>query len=763
MADNTYITVPGRGLNTKSAIKYRIDYLDKNNFKTEEIQATSLNHIDIQNNIESFIGSVEIPVGIIGPLRLNTGSDFEDVYTVGATLEGALIASMNRGAKVISLSGGFEANFVHQKMIRTPLFLFNSEEDAMKFEKWIEQSFLKIKEKVENYSNHACLIELATDRIKKDVHVDFVYTTGDAAGQNMTTTCTWHGILWLTSEYELQNKNAIVDYVLEGNGASDKKVSQFLINHGRGVKIIVSSILKEEIIQSVLRTSSEKLLLFYQPSKKITSKRGMVGYSINASNAIAAIFAATGQDLASIHESSVADLSLKKHPKGLFIELTLHSLVIGTLGGGTQLPKQKEALELMGCYGENKIKRFASIIAGFTLGLELSTYAAIVSGEFAKAHEKLGRNKPHDWLQWNEITPSFLEAIISPFIPEKINHITIKKGEVDVGILMNLSQRVNRKLTGFIPINVSTKNDAISLLIKSKPTTEETIKGLHLMAASVDPSLSDLITIHKEKLEYFNNHQKELDLPQFLSENNFRNIPAFYGTYKNESREIYFLIQEHLKEEEIELIDSENSPHKWFSERIILAISAIHKAHEIFKKRNNDGIIEFDLLQSIALYKKTIGICKKMEKSSKYSILDEYLNDLVKSKTIFKVQKTVIHNDFNPRNVILRKNGEICIYDWELAVKNFPHRDIVEFLSFTLNQNFSKEELFSYLKYHYSISQKNNEIGWEEWKEIYVYSLKEFLITRISFYHTSEVIMKLKFVNHVFENCIQMIKFIENE
>ena len=115
----------------------------------------------------------------------------------------------------------------------------------------------------------------------------------------------------------------------------------------------------------------------------------MAGYNINLANAIAAIFVATGQDLASVHESSIGILKLERKDDGLYLQLTLPNLVIGTVGGGTHLTKQSEALAMMGCLGSGKVNRFAQLIAGFALGLEISTYAAIVSGEFAKAHEKL--------------------------------------------------------------------------------------------------------------------------------------------------------------------------------------------------------------------------------------------------------------------------------------------------------------------------------------------------------------------------------------
>ena len=762
MEDWKYVVVPGRGLVTKSAINYRNDYLRSLGFGIDEIEQTVFSHTDVQNNIESLVGSVEIPSGIVGPLKYNTEQGSEDVFCMGATLEGALIASLNRGAKAISLSGGFTTEVIHQKMMRSPLFLLSNEEKAIHFENWINTHFEAIKEITESYSNHATLTGISIHRDTVNVHTNFTYTTGDAAGQNMTTTCTWHGILWIVEQYAAQGHETITDFVLEGNGSSDKKVSQFLIDHGRGIKVIATAVLDEDICKKVLRTTPEKLLKFYGPSRAYAKHKGMVGYTINAANAIAAIFAATGQDLASIHESSVAELTLKKHPRGLEMSLTLFSLVVGTLGGGTHLPKQQEALQIMGCAGKNKVNRFASLIAGFALGLDLSTYSAMVSGEFAKAHEKLGRNKPVDWLQWKEFDTPFLKSIVTPYIQGNLNNIEIIKGAVDSGILMNLSKRVNRKLIGFIPIDLKTAKETIPVLIKSKGTDKEVIKGLHLMAASINPELSDLISTYKNQLEYINSHDKELSIPRYLHENKLYCTPFFYGTYRNESREIYLLCQERLLPNEMLLMDSENSPQLWTPEILKKTISTIHQVHHSYTNQNDkdkpNNLLEFDITKAIPLYQKMINIISNEDKTDKYSILNIYLADLRKAPQPFGIPKTLVHNDFSPRNIAIRKNGGIVIYDWELAVLNYPHRDIIELLSFTLPSDFNEVLLMDYLKYHFELSKSQN---WNNWQSIYIQCLKEFLVSRISFYAAAEILMKLKFVDRVYKNCIRMITLLE--
>ncbi|MDC1188383.1 hypothetical protein N8089_01185 [Flavobacteriales bacterium] len=443
-----YPIVPGRNLVTETAKELRLRYLNENEIDVKEISKDNLKADDIKNNIESNVGSVEIPVGLAGPLLFKDNNEF--VHTLVGTLEGALVASMNRGAKCVSLSGGFSACVLHQKMIRTPMFTFNNLNDCVQFVSWVKEQFFEIKQVSESYSNHAKLEEIVPYVVGKSAHIKFVYQTGDASGQNMTTSCTWQAILWIQKHFRESTNIEILNYIIEGNGASDKKVSNFSINQGRGIHVVAEVNLKESAINKVLRTTSKEFVKCFGQSVAMSQIDGMVGYNINIANAIAGIFAATGQDLACIHESACGVLNIEQTDDGLYLSLNLPSLVIGTVGGGTHLKKQKEALALMGCDGNNKVKRFAEIIAGFALSLEISTFAAIVSGQFAKSHEKLGRNKPKDWLLKSELDANFLNKIVEG---EEVTNVSLTNvPNIDNGILTSLTSKVSKKLIGFVPI-----------------------------------------------------------------------------------------------------------------------------------------------------------------------------------------------------------------------------------------------------------------------------------------------------------------------
>lgn len=768
--------IPGRGLVTAMSTQMRLDYLSSIGLKTDQLMDSKLDLKTVQNNIESYIGTVEIPTGIVGPLLFLNNDQEELVYCPACTLEGALVASMNRGAKVISKSGGFRAKVLWQKMSRAPLFIFERETEAELFRAFVERNFEGIKHKAESYSNHATLIELNSVVVDSAVHVRFIYTTGDASGQNMTTTCTWHAMLYLAEQFEQEYGIQPLDFVIEGNGSSDKKVSSYAAISGRGVNVLAECFVPEQVINEVLRTTSQKIEQCYKPSLEMARINGMVGCNVNIANAIAAIYAATGQDLACIHESSVGEFLITRKEGGLQLSLHLSNLVIGTVGGGTHLSKQSEALDIMKCKGSGKIERFAQLIAGFALSLEISTYAAIVSGEFAKAHEKLGRNKPVDWLLRSELSGPFLEKCLSHLQGTVISVQLDRTDLLENGIITSVASRISKKLIGFEPLVLQYQKEnseeirTQKLLLKSKALDTEVIKGLHVIGASIDPELSDLINAHQGYLEYKNCHLKELELFTFLHKQGFVNIPQFFGAYKQADREIYILVQEFLDYSRLRLINSELHPEHWYKQDVCMAIDTATKYHRLFASQLHSqdlahAVQDFVPWKANELYNKLIELLLKEEKDPERildleALLDVSLTLEQEAKSI-QVPKTVVHNDYSPRNIAIRDDGQLLVYDWELAVLNYPHRDIVELLSFVLPKDFTEEQLMAYLRYHYQ-SQEGLGLSWNDWLPVYSYSLKEFIVTRVAFYEVAGIIVKYDFSAHILHNALKMLKLLNH-
>ncbi len=774
---NSYPIVPGRGIVSKAATDLRLDYMKQQGHSVELISDNSMEFDQISRNIESFIGSVEIPLGLVGPLLFRNNDKEELIYTAAGTLEGALVASMNRGAKAVSLSGGMKSFVIHQKMVRCPMFIFDNMQESIVFMQWLEDHFEAIKKVSESYSNHAHLENIQATITGKSVHSKFIFSTGDASGQNMTTTCTWHAILWIQDRFTEQTGIQIVHAVVEGNGASDKKVSSYSLHNGRGIHVVAECHLEEGVLNKILRTTSEDIIRCFNQSQTMAKLDGMIGYNINVANAIAAMFVATGQDLASIHESGCGILNVEKTARGLYMSLNLPCLVIGTIGGGTHLPKQKEVLEMMGCYGQGKVKRFAEMIAGFALALELSTYAAIVSGQFAKAHEKLGRNKPVNWLLRAEVDRQFIEKCLNgKYAEREVTAVSFPELKMENGIITELTGRVSKKLIGFMPVNVAYNklfpsvkeelNGVDHLLLKSKALDTEVIKGLHLMASAVDTRLSDLIRDKGKYLEYNDCHLKEIRLYEYFNKREVKSIPVFFGKMIDEKREIYTFLQELLKPEDIAVINSENDTLKWNAVRIKKVIADAAKLHQLFSAEMNTPVLQsipvFEPWKATELYTQMLQIIRKEYQENNWDksldMLEVFANNMQEKKSELNIPATVVHNDFNSRNIALRINEDPCIYDWELAMVNIPHRDIVEFLSFVLPENVEERELMDYLKYHYSLN--GFLCSWEDWKRGYSYAIQEYLLTRISFYLVGSMVVKYGFAERVFNTAVRMLTLL---
>lgn len=765
-----YAYPPGRGLMTQIAHDLRMDFFRSLTTDHEAIASTNITLEQVQNNIESFIGTTEIPMGLAGPLLFKAEKETKEwVYTGMCTTEGALLASINRGAKAISECGGFSAHFVHQKMIRSPLFTFNNLADAVAFEQWIRINFHRIKTHASHYSNHAELIEIKAFIIGRLAHLKFIYTTSDASGQNMVTHCTWQSCLWIEANFQKECDVPIDQFYIDGNGSSDKKVSFYALMNGRGVHVVCECFLSDEIIEKTLRSTSSEMVALYNHSMAIARFDGIVGGTCNIANVIAGIFAATGQDLGSLHESSLGILQLEKTPNGLYVSLAIPALVIGTVGGGTHLPGPQAALNLMNCNGKGKLERFAMLIAGFALSLEISTLAALASGQFARAHQKLGKNKTINWLLKSDLNTAFLSNHID--IPgQKLLSVEIlAKDHINNGILTNLVKRVSKKLLGFTPIMVNTLNgESKKVLIKSKPMDYEVIEGLHFMASNISASLADNLVLHKEHLEYQNSHLKEIEAYKFLKSVNYPYMPRFYGEVQNADREIYLFMMEYLAEAEMQIFNSENDPSIWSDDMIWRAITSIHLMHKAYfnpgAKERLKSIQPFDPMPAISFYQQSNRINQK-------DFQDWELDDLFEDTAAMiemwehnpprKISvKTLVHNDFNPRNAGFRNNGEICIYDWELATINIPQRDVFEFLAFTLDVDDEPERLRNHLEAHFALICEINpdSYRWDAYLEDFIVAGYEFLITRMTFYLAGSSLLNYPFVKRVFISANKIIK-----
>lgn len=371
---------------------------ERQNF-IENFAQTSFQHLKqfsfeptlVQGNCEHFTGVAQIPLGFAGPLTVH-GEHAQGEFLIPlATTEGTLVASYNRGIQLINLSGGVKCTVLDDLMQRAPVFEFDDARGARDFSRWLVTHQDQIAKEAEQTSSIIKLHSIDTYLSNNFVFPRFNFTTGDAAGQNMVGKATYESCHWIFEHYK---EHPIRHFYLESNLATDKKASHINLMRTRGKRVVAECIVKKEILLDKMRVAPEQLFHHAQIANIASIIAGANNNGLHAANALTAIFIATGQDVANIAESSVGVLYTQLNPEGdLYVSITLPSLIVATYGGGTGLPTQKECLEIMGCYGQGKVFKFAEIVAGVVLAGEISLGAAISSSDWVSSHEQYGRNR----------------------------------------------------------------------------------------------------------------------------------------------------------------------------------------------------------------------------------------------------------------------------------------------------------------------------------------------------------------------------------
>jgi len=363
----------------------------------EQISGTKLNHLSrysfdphvTRGNIENFTGVAQVPVGFAGPLRVN-GEHAQGEFIIPlATTEGTLVASYNRGMKVLNLSGGVTCTVQGDHMQRAPVFVFESAREARAFRDWVDEHMTDIRREAESTTRVGKLQYIDTYLASKFAYLRFNFSTGDAAGQNMVGRATFAACSWI-----LEHNATIRRFYLESNLATDKKASQVNLMRTRGKRVTAEAVIKRDTLLDVKRVEPESLHYHWGVANVGSILSGANNNGLHSPNAITAMFIATGQDVANVAEGSAGIVYTELTPeRDLYLSITIPSLIVATHGGGTGLPTQRECLEVLGCQGKGKVYKFAEIVAGVVLAGEISLAAAISSLEWVSSHEEYGRNR----------------------------------------------------------------------------------------------------------------------------------------------------------------------------------------------------------------------------------------------------------------------------------------------------------------------------------------------------------------------------------
>ena len=348
-------------------------------------------------NIENMIGVTEVPLGLAGPLKIKTRN-----YSLPlATTEGALVASINRGCKATRLAGTVTVKVEEVGATRGPVFKVKDLAQAEKLVAWLDQHFNHLKRLASAKEKHLKLVAFQPQVVGRSVYVRFVFDTQEAMGMNMVTMATD------AISREIKKKLGIDCVALSGNFCVDKKGSWLNFVGGRGKKVWAEVVLPRKVVRLVLKTTPEKIVeVVYRKQLLGSVVSGSMGANGHYANIVAALFLATGQDMAHVVEGSLGITTAEITPRkvarsdpsevesALYFSVYLPDVMVGTVGGGTHLPSQQKALKMLG-WGNKKgdAVRLAEVVGGAVLAGELSLTAALASGDLARAHQRLGRGK----------------------------------------------------------------------------------------------------------------------------------------------------------------------------------------------------------------------------------------------------------------------------------------------------------------------------------------------------------------------------------
>lgn len=340
-----------------------------------------------RGNVEHYLGLAQIPVGLAGPLRVSGLHIQEDVYVPLATSEGALVASYDRGARLLSRAGGVVCLLTQEHVQRAPGFAFESLADAAHFAMWAVEQTEAFRDVAARQSRHGRLLDMMTQVEGNHVYLVFAFHTGDAAGQNMVTFSTAAICRDILERTPVQPKH----WFLESNLSGDKKATAMSFLQTRGRNVTAEAVIPRKLVTRGLRTTPERICDHWRMSFVGGVQTGSIGVSGHIANGIAALFLACGQDVACVSEASVGITRMEMRGEDLYVSVTLPNLIVGTVGGGTRLPTAQECLSILGCVGTGKAERFAEICAAVALAGEVSIIGALCAHEFDRAHQGLGR------------------------------------------------------------------------------------------------------------------------------------------------------------------------------------------------------------------------------------------------------------------------------------------------------------------------------------------------------------------------------------
>lgn len=377
------------GYSAESVAERRAWVEQKTGARLEHVGRFSIASQELRGNVENPVGAAQVPIGVAGPLLIHGGHAHGTFYVPLATTEGALVRSYERGMVALTRSGGVTVRLSIDENRISPIFVLADVAAAGDFAAEVERRLPEIRRQAESTTRHGRLLRLECRPLGRAVTVTFCYSTGDAHGMNMIARATDQACRWIVEQ------GLAPSYSIMSGLESEKRASGALLAGGKGKKVVAGARLPARVTRAYLHASPQQLRELWQQTVLGHLAAGSVGYNGQIANGLTALFIACGQDVANVVNSAVGVTSFEVTEEGdLYASVTLPSLIVATVGGGTGLGTARECLEMMGAAGNGGAPRLAEIAAATALAGELSMGAAMASGEFVAAHESYGRNRP---------------------------------------------------------------------------------------------------------------------------------------------------------------------------------------------------------------------------------------------------------------------------------------------------------------------------------------------------------------------------------
>lgn len=363
----------------------------KTGVRLEHVAAMSVPGEQLRGNIENPIGAAQVPIGVAGPLLVH-GEHAQGVFYVPlATTEGALVRSYERGMTTASRAGGVTVRVSDDSNLICPVFVCSDVAAAHELARALPDCLDDLRRVTEQTTSYGALLRLECQAVGRQVYVKLVFSTGDAHGMNLVARAAEAVRAWVADSFDIEHS------LLFGGGEGEKKAAAALLGGGKGKRVVAGVSIPAEITRSHLHVEPEQMAELWRLTVIGSIQAGTVGYNGHAANFLTAMGIACGQDVANVANAAVSVTTMEVLASGdLHLSVTLPSLTLATVGGGTALGTARECLEMMDCFGAGRAKKLAEITAAAVLAGELSIGAALASGEFVAAHEQYGRNRPAD-------------------------------------------------------------------------------------------------------------------------------------------------------------------------------------------------------------------------------------------------------------------------------------------------------------------------------------------------------------------------------